>query len=174
MKKKSNKIEYTDDNSDIVEEKFRKLRHVLKTCKTERQEYLTGWQRERADHQNYIKQKSAEIQDFRKFAAEDIIAHILPVLDNLALACDSTPENLKDEAWVRGILNIRKHFVGILRDQGVEEIDAKIGSEFDPVYHEAIGQIASEEKSGAIAQILQRGYTIHGKVIRPTRIKISK
>jgi len=146
----------------------------LKKYKRESKEYLEGWQRTQAEFQNYIKQKDKEMQEFRKFAADDIVLKIIPVLDNLILASMSMPENLKSNQWAKGMAHIQKQFEDVMRENGVAEISANPGDKFDPAYHESYEEIKSDTESGAIAGVVQVGYTLHGKVIRPARVKVAK
>lgn len=165
-----------EENSDDAERKIKKLRKILGKCKEERQEYLTGWQRALADHQNYIKQKDKESLDFKNFAAENALLQIIPILDNLVIACESAPESIEHDNWVEGISRIRKQLENMLRDNGVTEIEVKIGDKLNPEYHEAAGEAEAGEasESGTIAEVLRRGYALRGKVIRPARVKVIK
>lgn len=175
MKKEPDKIEYIEEDAGSdTKRQIKKLQKILKTCKAERHEYLEGWQRARADQQNYIKQKDKEMQDFRKFALRNTALQIIPVLDNLVLACESVPQDMKDHNWVSGIAHIKKQFESVFRDIGLEEIEVKHGGRFDPEYHEAAGEAESGGESGTITEVLRRGYTLSGKVIRPARVKVIK
>ncbi len=147
---------------------------LLKKCELEKQEYLEGWQRAQADFQNYIKQKDGEMQEFRKFAADSMILKILPAFDNFLLACDSVPDNLKEDLWMKGILKIKNQLEEVLRSIGVGEISAIPGDQFDPARHESSEEIECGIESGKVAELVRRGYTLHDKVIQPARVKIAK
>jgi molecular chaperone GrpE len=147
---------------------------LLKKCQKERQEYLEGWQRAQADFQNYIKQKEKEMQEFRKFAEDLIILKIIPVFDSFMLASQSVPDNFKDDQWAKGIMSIRNQFAEVLQDIGVKEITVSPGDKFDPERHESVEEISSDTESGAIAELVLLGYTLHDKVIRPAKVKIAK
>jgi molecular chaperone GrpE len=150
-------------------------KELIKKIKLERQEYLEGWQRSQADFQNYIKQKNNEMEVFRKFAADNMILRILPVFDNFAAAYQSVPDNLNDDQWTKGITQILNQFEEVLRESGVKEINASPGNKFDPALHESLGEMESDDvETGSIAQLLQRGYMLHDKVIRPAKVKIAK
>ena len=169
------KITYIEDEgTKEASKRVEKLRKILRRCKKERQEYLEGWQRARADHQNYIKQKDQDMTDFRKFACTSIVLQILPILDNLTLASESIPKDAKDDSWAKGIEQVRKHFASVLRENGVEAISAKAGDKFDPLREEAVEEVAGEGESGTIAEVLREGYMLNGKVIRPARVKVIK
>lgn len=170
----SEKIEYVNEEEETAEQKVKKLRTYLRHCKKVRAEYLDGWQRARAEFQNYIKQTDKDMQDFRKFASERVILQMIPVLDNLAFACRSIPESIMENNWVKGIEQIQKQFSNVLTENGVEEIVARPGDAFNPVYHESVGEAESGGESGTIAEIFQKGYILHGKVIRAAQVKIVK
>jgi len=174
MNPKNKETEYIREDSDDPEAKIKKIGKLLKRCKSEKQEYLDGWQRVQADFQNYIKQRNNEMQEFQKFASQESVLKIFPVLDNLILACDAVPEKFKDDSWAKGIVSIKKQFEDILDEQGIKEVKVRGGDMFDPSQHEAAEEIESKEKSGTIAEVLQKGYTLNGKVIRAARVKVAK
>jgi len=175
MKKdEDSKIEYVSEDADMPEKKIAKAKKNLKTCKQERQKYLEGWQRTQADFQNYIKQKDAEMQGFRKFATEDVMLAIIPIMDNLILACESIPEDIASDNWVKGVEQVRKHFKRVLNEKGVKKIIVSVGDKFDPAYHESTGETEFDGESGTIAEVLQGGYTLNDKVIRASMVKLVK
>jgi len=180
---KEDKLEYIEEGGDDAPhhaaqgeaiKRIEKLRKILKRCKSERQEYLEGWQRARADHLNYIKQREQDIVALRKFASEGMVLAIIPILDNLILACESIPENISTDNWTKGIIQIRKHFENVLKENGIEVIEAKPGDKFDPAYHEATDETEGGGESGTIFEVLQGGYTLNGKVVRAVRVKVIK
>ena len=174
MMQKDEKIEYIDEESQGEDGKVQKLREALKQCKHERAEYLLGWQRARADFQNFTKEKQREISEFRTFAIDRAIRDIFPVLDNLILATDSLPQDLEENTWIKGIVQIRKQFESVLKDFGVEEMQVGEHEKFNPMLHEAGEAVESERESGTILAVVRSGYTLHGKVIRPARVKVAK
>ncbi|MCX6720950.1 MAG: nucleotide exchange factor GrpE [Candidatus Staskawiczbacteria bacterium] len=136
------------------------LQKDLADAKAKSEEYLNGWKRERADFLNYKKSEMERIGDLAKYANEELILKILPILDNLSLAAN----HIKDE----GLTLIKKQLEDFLQKEGIEPIET-MGKKFDPNTMEAVegdGDIVSEE--------VQRGYTMHDKLIRVARVKISK
>jgi molecular chaperone GrpE len=104
-----------------------------------------------------------------KFAAENIIEDLVPVLDSFDLALEhEMPKDVE-----RGVILIRSQLEDVLRRRGVEIIRAK-GEQFDPGRHESVGEIESDGPEGVVIEELQRGYLLHGKVLRPARVKISR
>ena len=137
-------------------------------------EYLEGWKRERADFLNYKKDEMERIATLIKYAQEEQVLKILPVLDNFVLAEKNIPENLKKDEHVKGILQISKQIKESLKTQGVEEIKT-VGEMFNPNFHESVAEVeAKEGKHGTIVEEIQKGYTISGRVLRPAKVKITK
>jgi len=123
-------------------------------------EYLSGWKRERADFLNYKKDEMERIGQLVKYANEEIILKLLPVLDNLCLAA----QHIKDD----GVLQIKKQLEDFLKKEGIEAVES-VGKKFDPNTMEAV-----EGEGETVLEETQRGYTMHGKLIRPAKVKISK
>jgi molecular chaperone GrpE len=132
----------------------------LEELKAKCDEYLAGWKRERADFLNYKKEETERISGFMKYANEEIILKLLPVLDNLLLA----QSHINDE----GLLQVIKQFEDFLAKEGIEPVKA-VGEKFDPNFMEAI-----EGEGEIVAEEILRGYTMHGKLIRPAKVKIVK
>lgn len=162
----------------MKEEELKSLRKKLKECQKLKEEYLAGWQRARADLINYKKNEMERISELLKNANTDLILNILPILDNFEIAIKeirNQKSKIKDsEKIIKGFLQIKNQFQDFLKSQGVEEIKS-IGEKFDPNFHEVIAQIEVRDKeSGIIIEEIQKGYKIHGKVLRPAKVKVSK
>ena len=125
------------------------------------EEYLNNWKRERADFLNYKKDEAKRVEEFVKYANEDVILEIMEVVDDLEQAA----KELKNE----GIDKILKKFEQIFKKYGVEKIEVE-GQKFNPALHEAV----ETEQSGERLATVRSGYTMHDKVIRPARVKIIK
>jgi len=129
------------------------------------EEYLNGWKRERADFLNYKKEETERINSLAKFANEEIILKLLPVLDNFYLAEAHLPNG---DDFKNGFVQIKKQLEDFLKKEGIEPIQV-LGKNFDPNTMESVdgdGETVSEE--------VQRGYTLHDKLIRPAKVKLSK
>jgi len=167
MSKKSNnkEIEYiSEENTGAVDRKIKKIKKTLKQCQKEKEEYLAGWQRAKADLINYKKEQEKKISDYYKFANEGLILEILPVLD-------SFEEAMKHDEN-EGIKQLYNQLKNILKNNGVEEIKA-VDQPFNPELHESVDEVEGK-KPGFIVEEVQKGYKLHGKVIRPSRVKITK
>ena len=158
------------DEKKIVEE----LKKQLDECQKLKEEYLEGWKKERAGFLNYKKEEMERIGELIKYANEELILKILPILDNFDIAEKKIPDNLKQEENFKGILQIKTQILDFFKSQGVEEIKA-VGEKFDPNFHEVIEEIeVKDKKSGIIVDEVRKGYMMAGRVIRPARVKISK
>lgn len=150
------------------------LHNDLEDAKAKCEEYLNGWKRERADFLNYKKEEMERIGNLVKYANEEIILKLLPILDNICLAEKHLPEN---KEFTDGFLQIKKQLSDFLAKEGIEPIEV-LGKQFDPNLMESVGEaeIATSDVaiSGTVAEEVQRGYTLHGKLIRPAKVKISE
>mgnify|MGYP000477532618 CR=1 FL=1 len=175
-KEKEEKIEYIEEDEIKgidYEKKLKKLKKKLKDCLKEKEEYLLGWQRERADFINYRKEEEKRLKEREEAFKRSFLLKILPILDNLELAEEKLTSDLKENQWVKGILKIKSQIKDILKKEGVEEIKVKIKDKFDPSIHEAIG-VEGEGEEMRISEIYQKGYFLNGKLLRPAKVKVEK
>ena len=121
------------------------LKKKLEECEKKATEYLAGWQRARADLLNYKKEEMERIGELLKYASEEFVLKILPILDNFEVVEKKLPENLKKDDNIKGLLQIKIQFQGFLKSLGVEEIKA-VGEKFDANLHEAVEEIEEERK----------------------------
>ncbi len=132
--------------------------------------------RSKAEFVNYRKRLEDEQVRLLKFCNEDLIKETLPILDNFERAISMDDTNLNDEVskFLSGFKMIYCNLVNILKNYGVVEIDGS-NKPFDPVYHEAIMTEKQEGvASGMVIEVLQKGYILKGKVIRPAMVKVSE
>lgn len=154
--------------------KEKKLREQLKACQSERQEYLAGWQRAKADLINRNKQFEEERRKILDFASEDLIHELLSVLDSFSMAFSNKDSwESVDATWRSGVEHIYSQLRNIMKSHGVEEEDP-LGEQFDPNEHESVGTEPTDEegKDGTIAAVIQKGYRLKGKQIRPARVRV--
>ncbi len=142
---------------------------------TERQEakqYKERYLRALADYDNLRKQMVQEKENWAKFAEEEFIRQLLPILNNFKLATLHLPEEQKKSPWVEGIFHIQRQLKQLLQEKGVEEIKT-VGEKFDPHFHEAV-EGEKKEKKGASRGIIVKevipGYIMKGKVIIPAKV----
>ncbi|MHB9019694.1 MAG: nucleotide exchange factor GrpE [Minisyncoccota bacterium] len=155
--------------TDILKEQISKL-------EKEKDEYLNGWKRAKADSINQQKDELKRMEEIMKFANTDIIKDLLLVLDSFAALeknFRSEPRSKELERELDGVLIIKDQLEKILNKHGLEKIKA-LGEIFDPSLHEAMLQEASDKESGTILEEMVKGWKLNGKVIRPTKVKIAK
>lgn len=161
-----------DDKPKEEEVKNKEPADLVEELKKQKDEYLEGWKRERANFLNYKKDEIERIEGLLKYANEELILKFLPILDNICLAEKQMPNDLKDHKWTEGILQIKAQIADFLKSQGVEEIKTE-GMKFDPNFHEVVEEIEGGEP-GMIVEEIQKGYLLNGRVMRPAKVKVAK
>lgn len=124
---------------------------------------------------NYRKRKDEEVSNMLKFANQDLILELIPILDNFERAMKlSDIEDEKQAQFLEGFKMIYSHTAEVLKKFGVEEINP-LGEKFDPNLHQALLVEQDKEKEDEIVlEVLLKGYTLKGKMIRPASVKINK
>jgi len=156
---------------DAVTEETESLEQALTEAKKKAEEYLANWQRTQADFINYKRRSEQERQEFNKYANSSLYCSILPVLDDLERALNAIPDEYAKTDWVEGVRLVERKFKTILEGQGVKPICA-LGMDFDPKLHEALRQ--EKGKEGMVISEVQKGYVLHDKLLRPSRVIVGK
>lgn len=154
----------TSKTPPTLEELTAKYEEALKE---EKNKYLYLY----AEFENYKKRAVKERSDMLKFGWEGVARELLGVVDNLDRAIQAMPAGT-DENLKKGIEMILNQFQSTLDKQGVKPVTA-LGQTFNPEIHEAMGQEPSDRPSGEITQELVKGYTLHGRLLRPSRVVVS-
>lgn len=161
---------------------------TLEDYKKRAEEYLDGWKRAKADLINYKKEEAKRFEALAKFANERIIRDLLTVLDSFDLAIlafesqiysekeDKLTEAEKSKliSNLKGVYLIRAQLEDVLKNYGLERLSVSLGQKFDPLVHEAVATVESDQPSGTIVEEVEKGYLLHGKLIRPARVKVAK
>jgi molecular chaperone GrpE len=143
----------------------------LKEAESKMVEYKDGWARSQAEFQNFRKRMERDNETFKSSTKGDIFKKVLPVLDDLERALQNRPA---DDAWANGIELVARKFQNILDMEGVKKIEAK-GAAFDPNFHEAISHEPSDEvESGHVIDVVQNGYVIGERVVRPALVRVAQ
>ncbi len=153
---------------DVVElEQLRKLAG-------ERDDYLDLAQRTRAEFENYQKRNQKDREQERRYYSGALILELLPVFDNLDRANAAAQQSGEKGPLVDGVLAVQNQFLELLRRHGIKRIDA-LGKEFDPNLHQAVMQREDKDvEPNMVAQVLEQGFTIHDRVLRPAKVIVSK
>ena len=150
------------------------IKKKLEECQKNKDEYLCGWQRERADFLNYKKEQMERISELMKYANQELILKLLPILDNFELVEKNLSEKLRNDITIKGILQIKSQIKNFLKNQGIEEIEC-LREKFDPNFEEVVEEIEKKDiESGIVIEEVQKGYKIYGKLLRPAKVKVSK
>lgn len=157
--------------TEIAEETKEKSEWHIKA-----EEYLNDLKRVQADFDNYKKRQQESQKELGGYLIEKLVLDIVPVLDNFRAATSHVPPEQKDSPWVTGIQYIEKQLETVLIENGVTTIEAEPGTLFDPSLHEAVGTEEGSEQNSEehkIAKVLQKGYKVGSKVVRPARVSVS-
>ncbi len=163
-----------DGNALPAKDVAKKLRAEIKKLRAERDEYLTGWQRSKADYVNLQKSEEQKRKDLRAYITTGLVEDMLPALDSFDMAMGNKEAWEKVDAnWRMGIEYIQQQLLKALSDYGVEKV-GKADETFDPNLHEAIENILTDDssKDHTIASVIQSGYRMGDKVIRPARVHV--
>jgi molecular chaperone GrpE len=167
-------FEFNEDGEEDLKKTLKKLRGDLKTLKAEKEEYLTGWQKERADFANYKKQEEDRKTMLSESMRERILSRFLVVIDsfNMAFANREAWEKV-DENWRRGVEYIYAQMNTVFEEYGVKAV-GEVGEVFDPNIHESIEMVATnkQEENHKIAVVIQKGYKLGERVLRPARVNV--
>lgn len=124
--------------------------------------------RAQAELQNAKVRQEREAGELRKFAAEAVLMRLLPTIDNLQRALKHLPKDLEKNEWVRGIVALEQDFLKQVGDLGLKRFES-LGQPVDASRHEVLIQAAGKE--GTVIEVLEDGYELHGKVVRPAKVK---
>ncbi len=166
---------FNDDGEEDLKATLKKLRKDVKEAKKEKEEYLGNWQRERADFANFKREEADRLARAETRGREKLVDALLPALDSFDMAMANKEAWEKVDAnWRMGVEYIRSQIKGAFEGAGVEEISPSTGSAFDPMQHESVGieETSDAEKNHTVAIVMQKGYKIGERIIRPARVKL--
>lgn len=161
-----------EEMKDVV----KKLKEKLKTAEAEKAEYLTGWQRAKADLINARKRDEAERAEFVKFANERLLDSLIPVMESFDMAMGNKEAWEKvDKNWRTGVEYIYSQLKKALNENGVEEINP-LNQKFDHNLHEAVSYepVDDEKLDHVVTQVIQKGFMLNGKVLKPAKVKVGE
>lgn len=170
-----------EDSEDVVPEEdlqnpaqaLKKLRAELKQVKQEKMDLLTGWQKDKADFLNARKRDQETQADVIRFSNQTLVMDMIPTLDGYEQAKAQPTWQAVDETWRKGVEALMDKIYSSLQKIGVEAYGAS-GDAFDPNLHQAIGNEPTDDakKDHTLALVMQRGYKLHDRVIRPAMVKV--
>jgi molecular chaperone GrpE len=146
----------------------------LATVERDLEETVALLKRTQADFQNYQARNARERETDRKYAVSGLARDLLPAFDNLDRAVESAKQAGGDNPLIQGVIATQAQLLQILARHGITPIDAQPGQPFDPTRHEAVMQQPSpEHPSGQVLQVLQQGFQIHDRILRPASVIVS-
>lgn len=157
--------EYQEDNSMNIDE-------IIEAKEKEISELNNQLLRLQADFVNFRKRAEKEKESTITYALESFISSLLPVVDNFQRAMESEEDN--NNNFYKGVEMIYEQLSKVLIENGVEEIKS-LGEDFDPNYHHAVFAEENDEyEAGKITEVLQKGYTLKDRILRPSMVKVAK
>jgi len=150
----------------------------LSVARAEAASNLDGWRRAMADYANLKKDSEARAKEMSRYASADVVRVMLPVLETFGKAFAHMPADGADAAtwkqWATGIGHVKSQFEKVLENAGVQPID-KTGVAFDPSMHEAMLQkVVEGTASGTVLTILEPGWKMHDRVLRPAKVEVAE
>ena len=159
------------ENGEQPETEIEALQRQLEEAEAKAAENLDGWQRAQAEFVNYKNRVQRDRETDYGSMKGDIIKKMLPVLDDLERSLAHRPEG---DSWGDGVELVARKFQTILENEGVKRIEAA-GQPFDPNFHEAISSEPNDEvESGHIIEVVQNGYMLGERVIRPAMVRVAQ
>ena len=161
------------DDIDLAANAIQKLKKKLTACEKDRQEYLDGWQRSKADFVNARREEEEARKKIFAAAQEETLLSIVPVADSFELAfANKEAWAAVPEGWRKGVEYIHVQLRKALEENGLVETNP-LGEPFDPARHESVDTVSvAEEAHNTVVAVLQKGYLLDGKLLRPARVTI--
>ncbi len=144
-------------------------KNELEKCRAERDEYLNGWKRAKADLVNFQKDEAKRLEEAMQFGHKAFVKELIVVLDSFDLALGSMGDKAE-----KGVYMIRAQLEDVMKKYGLERMVVEVGKPIDHRLHEAIIAVESDKPADTIIEEVERGYLLYGKVIRPARVKVAK
>lgn len=170
--------EIVETNEDGIElsgaDQIKKLREKIKGLEKEKQEYLDGWQRARADYANLQKNADEDKKRMRTLVEESFIEELLPTVDSFLMAMSNKEAWEKvDPAWRTGVEYIYGQLMNTLESHNLK-IFGEVGDVFDPAKHEAVEEqeTGDEKLDHTVAKVHQKGFMLGESVLRPARVLV--
>jgi len=162
-----------DNSATAVMEDLEALRERAMTLEKERDDFRALLQRTRADFENYQKRTQRDLAQERRYWHGSLAAELLPILDNFDRAVAAAKQAGETGPLVQGVAMIQTQVLDVFRRHGITRIEAQ-GQPFDPNLHQAVlQQPSTEQPPNTVLQVLEQGFMIHDRVLRPARVVVS-
>lgn len=147
------------------------LEHLLKEAEIRAAEHHDAWIRAKAETENIRKRAQSDVTNAHKYAIENFSAELLTVMDSLEAAL--AIENASVESYKNGMELTQKQLINVFDKFSIKAIDPK-EEKFDPHQHQAMCAVDSELAPNTVVQVMQKGYKLHERIIRPALVSVSK
>ena len=168
----------TDPQSSLItqlQHQVSELEEKLARESEQATDYMNRYQRIQADFANFKRRAQQEQEQRDLLLASQVITLFLPALDSFERAFATLPESMHGYSWIDGISLVLIQMQRALQVYGVTPTEVKPGQAFDPLRHESIGEVdTSEYPEGHVAVVLQSGYEVQGRVLRPTLVQLAR
>lgn len=145
----------------------------LEKLRAESEDYQQRLLRTQADFDNFRRRTVKEKEELGKYASAKLITELLPVIDNFERALSTAGESTDANSYIKGVEMIFRQLEGVLKTEGLTPMEAE-GQPFNPEFHQAIMQVESDEhEDGVVVEVVQKGYLLKDKVLRPAMVKVS-
>lgn len=160
---------YFEEEASTPEESLKKLREKLKKCAGEKQEYLEGWQRAKADFVNFKRETSEREKELLSMGKRSVFFELIALADHFEFAMVGEKWLALDASFKKGVEGIYRELIRILERHGIRQF-RPLGESLNPARHESLGEVDGE--GGIVMEVLQSGYEENGKIIRPAKVKV--
>jgi len=163
-----------EGETDSAEKSLKEMEAKLETMEKEAKETYDRLLRVSADFENYKKRASREMEEFRKYANQALLKEMLPVIDNLELAINSSNDGEKaDQSLIEGLNLTLNEILKVFEKFHVKPIEAR-GKTFDPTFHDAVMREETDDyKENTVISEFQKGYLIHDRLLRPAMVVVA-
>ncbi|HEU5349033.1 MAG TPA: nucleotide exchange factor GrpE, partial [Ktedonobacterales bacterium] len=161
--------------SDSPEARIAELERLLAAEHDAATDYMQRWQRAAADFTNFRRRAQQEQEQRERLSGAQALVPVLHALDGFERAFAALPNSLRGYSWIEGIALVEAQLRRALEAQEITEVPAEPGQPFDPMHHQAIGEVTtSEHPAGHIAVLLQRGYQVASLLLRPALVQVAR
>ena len=162
-----------DELNNKIQELEKQVKELSKKA-SERDEYHDKYLRTEAEFVNARKRMERDSRDFVKFANENIISELFPILDSFDSAIQQMENKQKESPFLEGLKMLQKKFHKVLEDNGLSVMNT-LGEKFDPIKHEAVMKVKTDKfEDGMVCEELRKGYELNGMVLRPAMVKVAE
>ena len=163
------------DALSALQERVAQLEREVEAERTAGTDYMRKWQQAQADLANFRRRAQQEAEQFAALAAAQAMELVLPALDSFERAFNTLPESLHRLTWIEGIALVDGQLRRALERHGVTPFEPKPGEALDPARHQAVAQTETNaHPEGAIVDVVQRGYELRGRTLRPALVRVAR